>query len=409
VITLPRRKTSRARRVCFVTGTRAEFGLMRTVLDAIDANPALTLQLIVTGMHLDRRHGRTVDQIKADGWLAREHAMVPWRGGDGSASATAAAMGRATADIASAISNLKSQIVLVAGDRVEAFAAAAAGHVAGCVVAHVHGGDRALGQVDDSLRHAITKLSHIHFPATAASAQRIERLGEDRWRIHRAGSPGVDGIVKAAQAGFGDNPTTPIRSREKNPGHREYGPNPAWSGGFALLVLHPSGADVWQELARAHITLKAIRRSGIPHTLIVYPNNDPGSAGIIRCWETEIDPTRETVMRNVPRATFLGLMRDAAVLVGNSSSGIIEAASFGTPVVDIGPRQLGRERGSNVVNVPFIAARIEREVRRIWNGGRPVRFEGRNIYGGNGAGRRIAAVLARTPLDDRLRRKLIAY
>jgi UDP-N-acetylglucosamine 2-epimerase (non-hydrolysing)/GDP/UDP-N,N'-diacetylbacillosamine 2-epimerase (hydrolysing) len=306
-------------------------------------------------------------------------------------------MGRATAGIAEAISNLKSQILLVVGDRVEAFAAAAAAHVAGTIIAHVHGGDRALGQVDDSLRHAITKLSHIHFPATAASAERIERLGEDRWRIHRVGSPGIDGILEAACA------------REKNPGHREYAPNPAWSGPFALLVLHPTDADASREFARAHMTLNAIRRSGVPQTVIVYPNNDPGSQGIIRCWKTAVDPTRETMMSNVPRPMFLALLRDAAVLVGNSSSGIIEAASFGTPVVDIGPRQLGRERSPNVVNAPFVAGRITRELQRVWNGGQAVRFPRKNIYGGDGAGRRIAAVLARTMLDERLRRKLIAY
>jgi len=157
------------------------------------------------------------------------------------------------------------------------------------------------------------------------------------------------------------------------------------------------------------MTLKVIRRSGIPHTFIVYPNNDPGSAGIIGCWETEIDPMRETVLRSVPRPQFLGLMRDAAVLVGNSSSGIIEAASFGTPVINIGPRQLGRERGANVRNVPFVAGRIERELRRIWNGGKCLKFPRKNIYGGDGAGRRIAGVLGRVALDERLRRKLIAY
>jgi len=203
---------------------------MRTVLQAIAADSTLQLQLIVTGMHLDRRHGRTVKQIQSEGWLRHEHVLVPWPSGDGSPTATAAAMGRATADIARAISNLKSDIVIVVGDRVEAFAAAAAGHVSGCVVAHVHGGDRALGQVDDSLRHAITKLSHIHFPATAASAQRIERLGEDRWRIHRVGSPGVDGIVKAAHAGFGGTPTTRVSSRGRI---RVVGvpPNPAFFSG----------------------------------------------------------------------------------------------------------------------------------------------------------------------------------
>jgi UDP-hydrolysing UDP-N-acetyl-D-glucosamine 2-epimerase len=377
-------KRSATRRVCFVTGTRAEYGLMRSTLAAIDRHPRLKLQLIVTGMHLSPRHGRTIDQIRADGWLAsgREHAVVPWHSG-GDPAATAIATGNAIAGIARAISNLKSQILLVVGDRVEAFAAAAAGHIAGAVVAHVHGGDRALGQVDDSLRHATTKLSHIHLPATVASAQRIARFGEDRWRIHRVGSPGVDGIVTAAR------PSSAPRD-------------------FVLVVLHPTDADERREEARARLVLRAVRRCAVPRSIIVYPNNDPGSGGIIRCWER--DAGEQMVLRDIPRGEFLALMRDSVALVGNSSSGIIEAASFGTPVIDIGPRQRGRERSANVTNVPFVAAAIERELRRIWNNGRPRRFRGRNVYGGDGAGKRIADVMARVALgDERWRRKLIAY
>jgi GDP/UDP-N,N'-diacetylbacillosamine 2-epimerase (hydrolysing) len=386
-----RRQRERAaeplRRICFVTGTRAEWGLMRSVVRAIDGRRGLRTQLIVTGMHLDPRHGRSIDQIQREAWLDyREHAIVRWRPVGGEPATVAAATGHAISGIAEAISKLKSEIVLIVGDRVEAFAAAAAGHIAGAVVAHVHGGDRARGQVDDSLRHAITKLSHVHFPATAASAQRIARLGEDHWRIHRVGSPGLDGIVDTAAS-------VDHVGRD-----------------FALLVLHPTEAEPKREQARARLVLRAVRRSDVPRTIVIYPNNDPGSAGIIRCWEAEANAERETILRDLPRERFLGLMRDAVALVGNSSSGIIEAASFGTPVIDIGSRQLGRERSENVINLPFDAARIERELKRIWNGGRPVRCSRRNVYGGGGAAKRIADVLARLDLnDERLRRKLIAY
>ena len=381
-------RAAASRRVCFVTGTRAEYGLMRSSLAAIESNPKLELQLIVTGMHLDRRHGRSIQQIRTDGWLdrPRAHALVSWRPPGGEPAVVAAATGNAISGIAKAISDLKSQIVLIVGDRVEAFAAAAAGHIAGAVVAHVHGGDRALGQADDSLRHAITKLAHVHFPATMASAQRIARLGEDRWRIHRVGSPGLDGIVDTAAS---------VKRLPRD---------------FVLLVLHPTEADPKREQARARLVLHAVRRSGVPRTIVIYPNNDPGSAGIIRCWEAEANRERETIVRDLPRGQFLGLLRDAVTLVGNSSSGIIEAASFGTPVIDIGPRQLGRERSANVVNVPFDTARIARELKRVWNGGRSVRHSKLNVYGGGGAGKRIADVLARLDLsDERLRRKLIAY
>ena len=143
--------------------------------------------------------------------------------------------------------------------------------------------------------------------------------------------------------------------------------------------------------------------------VIIHPNNDPGSRGIARCWdEHALDPRLE-IHRNLDRARFLALLRDAVVLVGNSSSGIIEAASFGTPVIDIGPRQLGRERSGNVTNVPYRKSAIRAALTKIWNNGKPRRFKGRNVYGGEGTGRKIANVLSSIPLDDRLRRKLIAY
>ncbi len=350
---------------------------MRSTLLGIRNHPALSLQIIATGMHLSARHGRTVRAIQADGWTV--DATVPWPASDERQNAVQT--GRAMAGIAAALDRLNTDIVLVVGDRVEAFAAAAAGHVAGRIVAHVHGGDRALGQVDDSLRHAITKLAHLHFPATVASKQRILQLGEDPWRVHRVGSPGIDGI--AMQAAAGD----------------------ATLGRFALIVLHPTDTDDAVEAGRAAMLLGCVRRIGFDHIVIIYPNNDPGSGGIISCWET----SGEQVLRDAPRATFLALMRDAAALIGNSSSGIIEAASFGTPVVDVGPRQLGRERSANVVNVPFDRRRIERELRRLWNAGRPLRCANKNVYGGNGAGERIAKVLASVEIDARLRRKLISY
>lgn len=384
------RADSPLRRVCFVTGTRAEFGLMQSTLRAIAQRRDLALQLIVTGMHLDRSRGRSLDGIRAGGWNV--DALVPWASGDGSPTAAAVAMGRATAALASSYKRLQSDIVMVVGDRVEAFAAASAAHVSARIVAHVHGGDRALGLVDDSLRHAITKLAHLHFPATALSAERIKRMGEDRWRVVRAGSPGLDDIRAAAasrdalKTAF---PNLPLRR-------------------FALLVLHPESTDATRERATASLLLHCVKAAGFEHVFIVYPNNDPGSAGIASCWDGLRDDASLTVRRDLPRAVFLGLMRETVALVGNSSSGIIEAASFGTPVLDVGDRQAGRERGENVAHASVSERAIRAALARIWNEGAPIRFPTRNVYGRGGAGKRIAAALARVDLE-RSRGKLIAY
>lgn len=365
---------------------------MSTALAAIARHPKLRLQIVATGMHLDKRRGDTLAGIRADGW--KIDAVAPWPAQrDASPAAVAANAGRAMAELAGILEKLQSDIVLVVGDRVEAFAAAAAAHLSQRIVAHVHGGDRALGQVDDSLRHATTKLAHVHFPATAASARRIARLGEDKWRIHRIGSPGIDGIAAAAA------PWSEVAREFSGLSPRR----------FALLVLHPADADAAVERKRAESTLRAIRSAGVEQIVIVYPNNDPGADGIIRAWRAAGTQPGIFTRADIPRTLFLGLMRDAAVMVGNSSAGIIEAASFGTPVIDIGPRQLGRECSRNVTHVSYAPADIRRTTAPIWNNGHPRRCRGANVYGRDGAGRRMADKLSQLRIDERLRRKLIAF
>jgi len=380
------------RRVCFVTGARAEFGLMRTALEAMQRHPRLRLQIVVTGMHLDREHGEGLAEIRRAGFEV--DAVVRWPPRSGrSAAVTAQNTGRAMAELARTVERLRSDIVLVVGDRVEALAGAAAGHLSQRVVAHVHGGDRASGQTDDSVRHAITKLSHVHFPATAKSARRIERMGEEKWRIHQVGCPGVDGIAELAE------PWEVVAEAFRGLKARRY----------ALVVLHPVEMDERVEERRAGRVLEAVTSAGFERVVVVYPNNDPGSGGIVKCWKEKGNGERFLVRRDVPRGVFLGVLRDAAVLVGNSSSGIIEAASFGTAVVDIGPRQAGRERSGNVIHCEYDPSVMRGILRGIWGGGRARRMRCRNVYGGDGAGARMADILAQAELGPRLLRKLIRY
>ncbi len=377
---------TRLRRICFITGTRAEYGLMRSTLEAIRAHPRLKLQILATGAHLSRQHGRTIDEMRREGFAP--DATARWDLTDSSPAATARATGRAITSIAKSLSKLDPDIVLVVGDRVEAFAGAVAGCLSGRIVAHVHGGDRAMGQVDDSLRHAITKLAHVHFPATDQSAARIRKLGEQAWRIRPVGAPGIDGLRQSAM------PRGELIRRI-----------PLAAGEFALLVLHPAGPDDQLERRRARLVLRSIRAAGFERIVIIQPNSDPGSAGIRAAWD-DSDIAGET-FDNVCRDVYLGLMREAAVMVGNSSSGIIEAASFSTPVVDIGPRQQGRQRSGNTAHVGYDSTRLTALLRRV----RLARHRGRiiNVYGGAGAGAKIARALAALDLTDRLRRKLIAY
>lgn len=382
--------SGRVRTVCFVSGTRAEFGLMASTLNAIRQHPGLRLRIIATGMHLDPAHGLTLDALAAAGLPA--DAVVPWEPGDGPCHA-AAQTGLTMAALPELYRQLDVDVVLVAGDRVEAFAAASAAHISGKIVAHVHGGDRALGQVDDALRHAISKLSHIHFPATPGSANRLMRMGEDAFRVRQVGSPGIDGIRSlAARRGDVMRAFPTLKP-----------------GRFALVVLHPTTPNEHAELRAAQMVLNAAQRAGFEQIVIVYPNNDPGSAGIKRCWDRQEASDRLILRRDIPRGLFLGLMRESAVLLGNSSSGMIEAASFGTPVVDVGRRQSGREHSDNVAHVAFSPTAIRNALSRVWRDGNPSHFSGRNVYDGRGTGRRIASILAKMPVNAAIRQKLVCY
>jgi len=361
---------------------------MATTLDWIVRHHRLRLQIVATGMHLSKKHGYTLNDIKKEGWPVA--ATVPWPGGL-TESAMASATGGAVEKLTATFEKLKTDIVLVVGDRVEAFAAATAGQLSGKIVAHVHGGDRAMGQVDDTLRHAITKLSHIHFAATPQSADRIAKLGEDRSRIFCFGAPGIDGITSLAKGRAHIQRTYKVKA-----------------GRFGLVVLHPTDTDAKKEVERAKLLLAAMQADKRRY-VIIYPNNDPGSAGISSVWDTLKAKPNITLLKNVPRADFVGLMRDCATLIGNSSSGIIEAASFGTPVIDIGPRQEGREHGGNVLHVDFEKRAIALAIRASGGEGWNVKFPAVNLYGGANTGKRIAHALGSLIITPELRRKLITY
>jgi UDP-N-acetylglucosamine 2-epimerase len=222
-------------------------------------------------------------------------------------------------------------------------------------------------------------------------------MGEDRWRIHRCGSPGVDGIVQAAASW---NELT-----------REF---PSLiSRQFALVVHHPVDSDEALEATRMRELIAAVGGSEVSHIVVIHPNNDPGSRGISRVLDALDDDQRRMIRRDVPRSLFLALMRDAAVMIGNSSSGIIEAASFGTPVIDVGPRQNGREHGPNVFHAQYGRKNIAAALSKLWDGNRFVRIKLPSVYGSgreaSRAGVKIAAALAKLKIDAKLRRKLIAY
>ncbi len=369
------------RRVAVVTGSRAESGLLQPVLHAIDAHRALGLHVIVAGAHL-LPPAETAAEVEAAWPVA---ARVPMqRAGATGRDADALALGAGVQGFAAALAELDPDWTLVLGDRIEAFAAASAASIGGRAVAHVHGGDRAEGIADEAMRHAISKLAHLHLAATATSAYRLHRMGERTARIVVTGSPAVDGIEAiaplddAAAAELGDPDV--------------------------VVLLHPAGGAPADERATCAALLDAADELGL-RGLLLEPNGDPGREAIVDA--LDVAPERHAVRRaHLSRPTFLALAarlarRPAGALLGNSSAGLIECAALGLPVLDVGTRQAGRERYGNVVHWSGAggrsAARAALETLRAM----PRPCPTVRAYGGGDAGPRIAAALANDAIDPR--------
>ena len=375
------RRKSRVRRVAVVTGTRAEYGLLVPVMRAVAAHRSLELQTVVTGMHLLRTFGSTEREIVRDGWSI--DARVPMQRGDDSPLDQARGLSRGIAGISAFLHDSDTDVVVVLGDRIEAMAGALASVTTGRLLAHIHGGDLAPGDIDESLRHAITKLAHLHLAATRSAARRILRMGESADRVHCVGAPGLDGLLPLVEAA------------------------PQRHGGGVLILHHACGRSAAVENRVMTTILRASAATGLRQT-IIYPNSDRGHRGIIDAIEAHSRRSPVRVVRSLAREAYLLELIAADVLVGNSSSGIIEAASAGTPVVNIGPRQAGRERsGSSVIDAgesaTAVRAAIQRALAKRTISGR------RTAYGDGNAGKRIARHLAVLPLDSSFRQKVNAF
>jgi GDP/UDP-N,N'-diacetylbacillosamine 2-epimerase (hydrolysing) len=372
--------------VAVITGSRADYGLLVSPMQAIADHPKLELELVVCGMHLLQKFGRTVDQIARDGW--RIDARVPMQTGRDSPADQARGLARGIAGIARYLASAGTDVALVLGDRIEALAGALAACTTGRFVAHIHGGDVAPGDFDDGFRHAITKLAHIHLAATRDAARRIVRMGERPDHVHTVGAPGLDRLAALMDRDR-------VRSTESD---------------RALVVQHPCGRSARRERQTMSTLLRAVRSVGL-RAVVIYPNSDRGHSGIIEAIDQAYQRFPAGALethRSLPRDDYLGLLTTSRVLVGNSSSGIIEAGTAGLPVVNIGPRQNGRRRnGSCVVDCDETYDAI----RRSLNSALSLRPKRRRMgpYGRGDAGRRIAEILAATELSEALRRKQITY
>jgi GDP/UDP-N,N'-diacetylbacillosamine 2-epimerase (hydrolysing) len=374
------------RQVSYVSGSRADFGLMRSTLLRLHDLPGVELSLCVTGMHLLSECGMTVREIEGAGLPIAARVEVAL---DGSGRAMAIATGQQIEGFVRAYLARRPDIVLLLGDRGEMLAGALAALHLGITSVHIHGGERS-GTVDEPVRHAISKLAGWHCVATEGSRQRLLRMGEADAQIRVTGAPGLDGIVAAASI----ERVALFERHTLDPARRT-----------ALFLFHPVGDGDDAAAQQTGALLDACAACAL-QVVAIMPNADAGALGVRHALDAARGRPGLRLVTHLARSEFLSWMRQADVLVGNSSSGIIEAASVGLPVVNAGPRQNLRERNRNVVDVECRADLVAAAIGQALVQGR---HDGSNVYGDGHAGERIAALLTSLPLNPDSRGKVNAY
>ena len=375
------------RRVLYVTGTRADFGLMQRTLERIHADSRLELELCVTGMHLIESYGHTVNEIQAAGLPIAGTIPVKLDGSDGRS------MAHAIADelhgMVELLASRRPDIVLLLGDRGEMLAGALAALHLNIPIAHIHGGELS-GTVDEPVRHAISKLSHYHFTSTEGARERLLRMGERPEQVFVTGAPGLDGIIDEARA-------------DRDALCRTYGFDVTRQ--IAMLVFHPVVQEAKQAATQAQTLLETLLQHGY-QIIAMMPNSDAGGSAVRQLLEDSRHQQDIRVLTHLGRERYLDHLAMVDLLAGNSSSGIIEAASFGLPVINVGSRQSGRERSKNTFDAEPTAISLTHAIAQARNRGRS---SCSNVYGDGRAASRITDLLAKLPLGPHLLSKQNAY
>jgi UDP-hydrolysing UDP-N-acetyl-D-glucosamine 2-epimerase len=396
-----RDEAMKVRRVAVFTGNRAEYGLQVPLLRAIEKNPNLDYLLMVSGAHLDPSFGNTLDEIRDDGFKIASEIEIKMD--SSSLFANAQAIGSGILAISRALNKLKPDIMVVYADRFEGFAAVIAATQMNIPTAHIEGGDLTEGgALDDSVRHAMTKLSHMHFTTNQQATNRVLAMGEEAWRVHTVGLPAIDLILEGDFASEQE-----VKSSL----------NLDLSKPIVLFTQHSVSTEFDQANAQVLPSLAAIEhlsREGI-QTIVTYPNNDAGAQDII----TNLTAFERKKIKHVQIRKSLGRRLYHGVLAlaknpniqiacaGNSSSGVKESPVFGCPTTNIGSRQKGRLQGGNIINVPYDQIQISEAIKKCLfdKSFREFCRSAQNPYGNGDAGRKIAAELSKVTLNTSLIRK----
>jgi UDP-hydrolysing UDP-N-acetyl-D-glucosamine 2-epimerase len=332
------------RKICVVTTSRADFGLLHGLMGSIQQDRALRLQVIVTGMHLSTRLGKTVDEVEAAGVRIDRRIDMDLHVDSGAGNAKA--IGRGVAGFTDALSELKPAILVLLGDRFELFSPGIAALMLRIPIAHIHGGERTEGAIDEAVRHAITKMSSLHFAATEVYRKRIIQMGEMPSRTFNFGAPGLDEL-------FGE----PLMTRAE----LESDLGVSLHDDSAIVTYHPETQDATSSHEQIRVVLSAIEKSSV-RAVFTMANADAGGQVINQAVQKfcSRNPKHFKLVANMGRRRYLSCLQHFRLMIGNSSSGLVEGPSFRIPVVNIGDRQRGRVRGKNIIDV----ARDEAAIRK---------------------------------------------
>lgn len=365
-------------RIAAVSVARSDYGIYRSVFAAITHAPSLELKVIAGAAHLSERFGRTVDAIRDDGYdVGAEVPMV--QDGD-TPMDVARSVSQGITGFSEAFEHLRPDLVLLLGDRYEMMAAALAATLHCLPIAHIHGGELSFGAIDDALRHAITKMSHLHFVTTSDYRQRVIQMGEKPERVHEVGAPGLDSVANFHPLSIDQlNERFAIQLKPK----------------FVICTYHPVTLDADATISQFEHLLDSLRVRCC-QVLFTMPNADAGGLKIRECIASFLATSPGSfAVENMGTLGYFSAMHHAAAMVGNSSSGIIEAASFGLPVLNIGRRQEGRIRGKNVVDAAGTVADIENALGKVLDAALRSSLQNMaNPYGAGNSGEKIAQILA---------------
>lgn len=378
------------RKVCVVTGTRAEFGLLRWLMREIQEHPELELQVAATGMHLSPEFGSTHQEIEADGFTI--DAKVEMLLSADTKTAVTKSMGLGVIGFADAYARLMPDIVVVLGDRFEIFAATSAALIAGIPVAHLHGGETTEGAFDEAIRHSITKMSHLHFVAADEYRNRVIQLGESPDRVFNVGGMGIDAIKRIRLLNREElEESIDFRLGEKN----------------LLVTFHPVTLDEGASSA-AQMTELLAALDEVEDTQLIFtmPNADTGGRGLGAMVREFVEhKPNACVFTSLGQLRYFSCLAQIDGVVGNSSSGLAEAPSFSIGTVNIGDRQKGRLRAESVIDCDPTKSSILKALEKLYSPAfKSTLSSVSNPYGNGGASTDIARVLAEYPLDDLLKK-----